>query len=96
MRKIEIEMLAAVRGFRNWSSGNTTVARHRIPESGAIVARVYLHRNHIAEVPVGGPVAVNIETLRRWPTILTASRLRALGVDVRIKGRVPYIDGIRV
>ena len=95
MRKIEIEMLAAVRGFRNWSSGNTMVAPHRSPD-GATVARVYLHGNPIAEVPVGGPVAVNIETLRRWPTSTTVARLRALGVDVRIKGRVPYIDGIRV
>lgn len=95
MRKIEVEMLAAVRGFRNWSSGNTLVAPHRSPD-GATVARVHLHGNHIADVPVGGPVVINIETLRRWPTILTASRLRALGVDVRVKGRVPYIDGVKV
>ena len=96
MRKIEIEMLAAVRGFRNWSSGNTTVVRHRSPDGGAIGARVYLHGNHIADVPVGGPVAVNVETLRRWTTSATVSRLRALGVNVRVKGDQPYIDGIRV
>ena len=95
MRKIEVEMLAAVRGFRNWSSGNTLVALHRSPD-GATVARVYLHGNHIADVPVGGPVTVNVETLRRWPTNTTISRLRALGVDVRIKGGLLYIDGIRV
>ena len=36
MRKIENEMLAAVRGFRNWSSGNTAVVRHRSPDGAAI------------------------------------------------------------
>ena len=96
MRKIEVEMLDAVRGFKNWSSGSTMVVRHRSPEDGAVVARVYLHGNHIADVPVGGPVEVNIETLRRWPTSTTISRLRALGVDARVKGRAPYINGIKV
>ena len=95
MRKIEVEMLAAARGCMNWSSGNTMVLPYHDP-SGATGAHVYLHGNHIADVPVGEPVGVNIETLRRWPTSTTVSRLRALGVDVRIKGRVPYIDGIRV
>lgn len=96
MRKIENEMLAAVRGFRNWSSGNTAVVRHRSQDGSAVVARVYLYGNHIADVPVGGPVTVNVETLRRWTTSTTVSRLRALGVDVRIKGGLLYIDGIRV
>lgn len=89
-------MLAAVRFHANWSSGNTTVVRHRIPRAAPPCRGVYLHGNHIADVPVGGPVVVNIETLRRWPTSTTVSRLRALGVDARIKGRVPYIDGVRV
>ena len=39
---------------------------------------------------------VLIETLRRWPTILTASRLRALGANLSFKGGLPYIDGVRV
>ena len=96
MCKIENEMLAAVRGFRNRSSGNTAVVRHRSQDGSAVVARVYLHGNHIADVPVGGPVTVNVETLRRWPTNTTISRLRALGVDVRVKGRAPHINGIGV
>lgn len=96
MRKIEVEMLAAVRGCMSWSSGNTMVLPCHDPKTGAAGARVYLHGNHIADVPVGGHVKVNIETLRRWPTSTTISRLRALGVDARIKGRVPYIDGIRI
>lgn len=94
MRKIEVEMLAAVRGCMSWSSGNTWVLPYHDP-GGASGARVYLHGNHIADVPVGGPVKVNHDTLKRWPTSTTVSRLRALGVDARIKDRVPYINEIR-
>ena len=94
MRKIEIEMLAAARAPANWSAGNTMVVHHPRPDGA--VARVYLHGNHIADVPVGGPVKVNVETLRRWPTSTTVSRLRALGADVRVKGGLPCLNGVRV
>lgn len=95
MSKIEAGMLTAVHDCQYWRSGNTEVVPYG-PENTSIGVHVYLHRNHIAEVPVGGPVAVNIETLRRWPTILTASRLRALGANLSFKGGQPYIDGLRV
>ena len=95
MSKIEAGMLTAVHACQYWRSGNTEVVPYG-PENTSIGVHVYLHRNHIAEVPVGGPVAVNIETLRRWPTSLTASRLRALGVNLSFKGGQPYIDGLRV
>ena len=95
MSKIEAGMLTAVHDCQYWRSGNTEVVPYG-PENTSIGVHVYLHRNHIAEVPVGGPVVVNVETLKRWPTSTTVSRLRALGVDARIKGRVPYINGIKV
>ena len=44
MRKIESEMIAAVKGDINWSKDNTSV----IIEDG--VSKVYLHGNLIAEV----------------------------------------------
>ena len=44
MRKIESEMIAAVKGNINWSKDNTSV----IIEDG--VSKVYLHGNKIAEV----------------------------------------------
>lgn len=93
MRKIEADMLTAVQACQYWRSGNTEVIPFPYSEVGA---HVYLHGNHIADVPVGGPVVVNIETLRRWPTSLTASRLRALGANLSFKGGQPYIDGLRV
>ena len=57
---------------------------------------VYLHNNHIATVEMirdlrtGNPeasfvvhnIVVNRETLARWPTRTTKSRLRALGAQV--------------
>ena len=95
MRKIEVEMLAAVRSCQPWQSGNTCVAPIPASESGTPAAHVYLHGNHIATVSAGGYVQVNRDTLKRWPTSTTVSRLRALGVDARVKGRVPYINEIR-
>ena len=44
MRKIESEMIAAVKGNINWSKGNTSV----IFEDG--ISKVYLHGSKIAEV----------------------------------------------
>ena len=44
MRKIESEMIAAVKGDINWSKANTSV----IIEDG--VSKVYLHGNLIAEI----------------------------------------------
>lgn len=46
MRKIEQQMLTAIRNNDNWQSANTSV--HYDPSSGA--SRVYLHGNKIAEV----------------------------------------------
>lgn len=96
MRKIEQAMLAAIRDKRDWHDGNTLVRyecgimtdKHVRAES----SRVYLHGHHIATVyhdadlagryPVG---VANHETFRRWPTALSASRLRALGITASIK-----------
>ena len=44
MRKIESEMIAAVKGDINWSKDNTSV----IIEDG--ISKVYLHGNLIAEI----------------------------------------------
>lgn len=45
MRKIETQMIAAIKADKNWSSGNTEV----IADHDGI-SRVYLHGNKIAEV----------------------------------------------
>ena len=94
MRKIEQQMNEAIRAFQNvktwdslsWSSGNTSVTRQ---PDGFI--DVYLHGNHIAQI--GDRLLVSLPTLRRWPSMTTRSRLRALGADlVSIKG-VLHLNG---
>ena len=98
MRVIEKEMLEAIKHGRDWSKDNTRVeidAGYR-----TYFADVYLHGNHIAEVicRIGSRdrVKPNIETLRNYPTRTTLSRLRVLGVDVRIRKGKVILDGIRL
>lgn len=97
MRKIEQQMNRAIAKRINWQSGNTRVAY----DSDYDISSVYLHGHHIADYlhtgrynrgEFAGPHA-NKETLRRWPTRLTKSRLRALGINVTTKDRTTYIDG---
>ena len=53
---------------------------------------VYLHGNLIA--CIGATTAVQMETLRRWPTMTTISRLRALGVDITTDRKTGlHVDG---
>tara|TARA_A100001391_G_C4887036_1_gene229773 strand:- start:152 stop:466 length:315 start_codon:yes stop_codon:yes gene_type:complete len=90
MRKIESEMIAAIRTGKTFWKGNTEVrAVHVLGETEADdfeVMNIYLHGNEIASVfHAGTPdefTTVDLGTLRRWPTRTTMSRLRALGVDV--------------
>ncbi len=97
MRKIESEMIAAIRAGNTFLKANTEVrAVHVSGETKADdfeVMTVHLHGNEIAAVfRAGTPeewVAVDVGTLRHYPTRTTMSRLRALGVDVCTrKGRV--------
>lgn len=84
MRKIDAEMKTAVANHRSWKSSNTEV----VADSNTV--KVYLHGNHIATVN-GKNVEVNMDTVSRWPTNTTLSRLRALGVSVRrVKGVVQF------
>ena len=87
MRKIEDEMVRAAHSMRNWRSSNTEVK----VDSG--ISKVYLHGHHIATVGLLSGVEVNVDTLRRFPTNTTKSRLRALGVDVYTKDHVTYLNG---
>ena len=85
MRKIEKEMIEALKTNRYWSKDNTMV------HGGS--GDVYLHGNHIANVSKDGVLKVNLYTLRKWPSMTTRSRLRALGAHlVSIKGTL-HLDG---
>ena len=72
MRKIEKEMIAAIKARKDWKSGNTEVV---YDECGA---RVYLHGNCIAST-ICNRFQPNNRIWSKWPTRTTASRLRALG-----------------
>lgn len=93
MRKIEQEMVAAVRAGRVWAKDNTKVwVTHE--SDGSFKADVWLHGNHIADYFSSSLVLkVNEYTLSRWPTNTTKSRLRALGANVTTKKGVTYLNG---
>ena len=99
MRKIEKQMIEAIRSGDNWKNGNTEVL-HSI-DNGIFYADIYLHGNHIATAtprswdayPYAKP---NKTTFSNWPTATTRSRLRALGVNASIRNGVACIDGILV
>ena len=100
MRKIEKEMINAIHSrVRSWQKDNTRVEWNSIVEGSngtkhVAKSEVFLHGNHIATVYQDtGELKVNLYTLRKWPSMTTRSRLRALGADlVSIKG-VLHLNG---
>lgn len=87
MRKIEAEMVAAIKAGKNFAKDNTTVVIH---EGGRFYS-VFLHGNKIAKGVVGNiPRFIN---LCGWPSNTTMSRLRALGVPVCRKDGLPRLYG---
>ena len=91
MRKIEKQMIEAIRSGNNWKSANTEV---RFSDIGfGNYASVYLHGHNIATVYSADCTLPNRQTFRDWPTATTRSRLRALGVDASIKNFQACIDG---
>ncbi len=69
MRKIEQQMIAAIRQGKNWQGGNTTVSAPTLGEWS-----VHLHGNMIT---VGSDKGLRF-TLAGWPTPTTRSRVNAL------------------
>lgn len=82
MRKIESNMLDAIKRGANWRDANTSV------DVAGDYRYVYLHNNHIATLHdmdgwwVGH---INEDTFAEWPTRTTKSRLNALerGLDLK-------------
>lgn len=88
MRKIEQEMLNAVRALRTWTSSNTQTV---IGDHG--ILSILLHGHTIAWALKDGSIKVNKAVFYNWPTRTIASRLRALGVSASISKGAPCIDG---
>jgi len=76
MRKIETQMIAAVHGNKNWSSGNTQV----VTNDG--VSTVYLHGNKIAMIDDNSMTIFD----GGWQSATTKSRLNALCSEFCIAG----------
>ena len=92
MRKIEIQMLNAIYNSKSWQSGNTSVR-----PIDDVNCAVFLHGNHIADVNGGtGFVMTNTDTLRRWSTPTTKSRLRALGANVATRKGITYLNNVAI
>jgi hypothetical protein len=92
MRKIEKAMNAAIQNRSTWALDNTSVR-----PIDDVNCSVYLHGNHIADVNSRtGFVMVNAETLARWSTPTTKSRLRALGANVATRKGVTYLNDIAI
>ena len=97
MRKIEQQMIKAIKSKQSKSMGNTTVtyecALDEPMQSRLEMAKVYLHGHHIATYTFhDDTMTANPATLARWPTSTTKSRLRALGVNVYTKNWVTYLN----
>lgn len=102
MRKIEKQMIAAIQSKRDkWLSDNTAVFYISATESGNPASArsvIFLHGNHIADFwhDITIPLEVDENTLRRWPSNTTKSRLRALGADVTTKKGRTYLNNQEV
>lgn len=92
MRIIEKEMLAAIANKEDWKKDNTEVCFN---VSGSYSSScIFLHNNLIAVFNHASRVVdVEEETLARFPSNTTMSRLRALGVDVKRKGGKVFLYG---
>lgn len=102
MRKIEQQMLNAIHNkLDKWTNNNTAVFYISASESGnpfGSRSEIYLHGNLIAEYwhDEKAPLAVNRQTLARWSTPTTKSRLRALGANVATRKGVTYLNNVAI
>lgn len=88
MRKIEQQMVNAIKAGVDWYKDNTQVLGR-----GAGISPVYLHGHHLGNYHHNiGQFSVNLETLKAYPTNTTKSRLRALGVNVYTRKGVTYLN----
>ena len=78
MRKIESEMISAIKGKRNWASGNTSVHYSEDYKSST----VYLHGNLIAIVSNNDAELFD----GGWQSVTTKSRLNAICREFGVPG----------
>ena len=86
-RKIETRIINALRDNAPFKSGRDEV------RATATGMAYYLHGHLVASKTHGKPLEPYAPTFRAWPTVTTASRLRALGFDATIRKGEPHLDG---
>ena len=97
MRKIEKQMIEAIANVKNFKLDNTEVKVISSHPASALTIEVYLHGNLIALLSgVDKYLTVMKDTLKRWPTPTTKSRLRALGANVTTKKGLTYLDAVLI
>ena len=84
MRKIEAQMINAIRNRRDWKSGNTSVD---VTDHGAIVR---LHGHKIAQVDYDNNVTWITDA--GWQTTTTKSRINAVLSGINKRGNVYQKD----
>lgn len=93
-RKIERDMVDAIRTRQDWKNGNTAVyMEHGGGNPHGLRAEIYLHGNHLADYWYqSDELDIDTRTLSQWPTSTTKSRLRALGANVTTRRGKTYLD----
>tara|TARA_B100001059_G_scaffold235723_1_gene282483 strand:+ start:2260 stop:2619 length:360 start_codon:yes stop_codon:yes gene_type:complete len=74
MRKIESQMIEAIKSETDWKSGNTKVINFYNDGNEVVVTSVFLHDNLIAEIQDDSVMIFD----GGWQTTTTKSRLNAL------------------
>lgn len=92
MRKIEQQMVEAVKAGKFFLQGNTCVEWEH-GGNPCLDGTVLLHNNEIAQILPDGSIIANVDTFKEYPTATTCSRLRALGIGAHIVKGQPCIDG---
>jgi hypothetical protein len=82
MRKIEQQMIDAIKSETDWKSGNTKVVNFFNDGDKCVVSSVFLHGNKIAEVTDNDMTIFD----GGWQSVTTKSRLNALCQEFCIAG----------
>ena len=82
MRKIESQMIAAIKSEKDWKSGNTHTINFFNDDKECVVTQVYLHNNLIAEVTDNDVTIFD----GGWQSNTTKSRLNALCDEFCVTG----------
>jgi len=82
MRKIEQQMIQAIKNTTDWKSGNTKVTNNYYYDKKQLITSVYLHNNLIAEITDTDVTLFD----GGWQSNTTKSRLNAICKEFCIVG----------